>query len=122
MNNILLVEDEDETGKIICMFLESQGFKVFNTQNGNEALKLIEELYVRKIIIDLLITDLILPLTGGLELIDVLQQKNYSMNYMVITAFRNEMTEKRLQDLGCSNILEKPFSPDLLLEKIYCAL
>jgi DNA-binding response OmpR family regulator len=118
MNNILLVEDDIELDSIITMYLESLGFNLFNAPDGDKALKLLDELLNKKIYLDLLITDLNLPLIGGLKLIEVIQKRQISLKYLVISAFVTESTENRLQELGCSNILEKPFSPEILLEKI----
>jgi DNA-binding response OmpR family regulator len=115
---ILLLEDDDSLGKIISLYLESSGFQLYSASNALMALKVVEELSEKNIELDLLVTDLKNPLREGLELIEILQKRFLSLKYLIISSFISESTENRLQEMGCGNILEKPFSPDILLEKI----
>jgi DNA-binding response OmpR family regulator len=115
---ILLLEDDDSLGKIISIYLESSGFQLYSASNALMALKVVEELSEKNIELDLLVTDLKNPLREGLELIEILQKRFLSLKYLIISSFISESTENRLQEMGCGNILEKPFSPDILLEKI----
>lgn len=116
--HILFVEDEDDSRTVISMFLESQGFKVTSSPDGENALEKLCFFKEKKITVDLVITDLIMPWIGGMELITNIIERHINIPVLIITAYGNEITESRLRELGCNSILEKPFPPGKLLNTI----
>ncbi len=116
--HILYIEDEASSREVITMFLESQGFKITSSANGENALKKLAYFIEEKIFIDLIITDLIMPWIGGFELLKQMDRKNIKIPVLVTTAYGDEETRKRLIKLGCCSILEKPFLPEKLMEEI----
>ncbi|HEX4783217.1 MAG TPA: response regulator [Candidatus Sulfotelmatobacter sp.] len=59
---LLLAEDQSSIRTVLREFLESQGYKVLEAQNGNEALEIAKH-YTGSI--DVLVTDVIMPQLGG---------------------------------------------------------
>jgi len=70
--SILLVEDEDDVRYMIMRILALSGYKIKEAQSGKDALKICEEM---KKPFDLVITDIIMPLMKGTELIKHIREK-----------------------------------------------
>ncbi len=118
MKQILLAEDEERTRRSLTTLLESAGFKVDEATNG---LKAIEKLLFAQAgpkRIDLLVTDIFMPVMTGLELIDIVKKQFPSLPIVVITGYRDERLNVQLSQLGCPVSIDKPFEPDTLLKKV----
>ena len=64
---ILLVEDDDQVRRVVGMMLQSRGYTVLEAVHGQAALELVQKTPEH---IDLLITDMIMPVMSGAELAD----------------------------------------------------
>ena len=104
---ILLVEDNEEVNLIIKVLLERLGYEVVSTSNGRTALKLYNKSY------DLVITDIIMPELGGIELIQRLREQNPEVKCIAITGYTNIETPEGIP------VLNKPFSTSLLLQYVH---
>jgi len=86
--------------------------------NGEEALQLIEAAERPP---DLVLTDMVMPRMGGLALLEELRKRGRDLPVLVMTGYTEE-------DLGAERIgevvpvLEKPFTPDALLQALRTAL
>jgi CheY-like chemotaxis protein len=103
---ILLVEDNEEVNLVIKRLLERLGYEVISTSNGRTALNLYNKSY------DLVITDLIMPEMGGVELIRRLREQNPGVRCVAITGYTNQELPEGIP------VLNKPFSTTLLLEYV----
>jgi len=119
MKNILLVDDE-----IIYLKSLSEGLRQINRQynvmlaeNGERALKIMNSVKV-----DLLLTDLKMPVMDGFDLLVTVVKDFPCLPVIVATAFANPDVIKRINALGFSDYIEKPFEFDDLVEKIDCLL
>jgi len=110
---LLVVDDEPAMVELACEILTTHGYHVFTASDGYQALKLLE-----KETIDLIISDVIMPNMGGYELANKVQQLYPDIKMLMVTGF----TGDRQDDLGNKtlhqNYLYKPYSSNLLLEKI----
>ena len=112
---ILLVEDESLVRGAEAEVLRHQGYTVMEAANGVEALEAALNADER---IDLLVTDLVMPLMGGKELADRLRESQpgikvlYSTGYTEDTAFIGEVAA------DASSLLQKPFGPTELAERV----
>jgi PAS domain S-box-containing protein len=113
---ILLAEDQSAIRTVLREFLESLGYKVLEAQNGNEA-RGIAESYVGHI--DALVTDVIMPYVRGTELAKVLTELRPKMCVVLISGYSEEaLLENRLLADGNIILLQKPFEPEDLVQKI----
>ena len=103
---ILLVEDDEEVNLVIKILLERLGYEVISTPDGRTALNLYNKSY------DLVITDIVMPEMGGIELIKKLRDQNSEVKCIAITGYTN------LEIPVGIPVLNKPFSTTLLLHYV----
>ena len=116
MISIVLVEDDRQIRRFVKTVLESEGYHVFEAEDGKRGLI---EAATRKP--DLLILDLGLPDMDGTELISKLRE--WSSIPVIILSARSGETEKiDALDAGADDYLTKPFGSGELLARIRAAL
>jgi len=112
---ILVVEDEPDVRRVVCKMLTMQGYKVLAAPGPVEALAMFEKNSSQ---IDLLVTDVIMPVMNGREL----QEQITFMRPGVKTLFISGYADGVLDDTGILpdgvNFLQKPFAPDVLTAKV----
>jgi two-component system cell cycle sensor histidine kinase/response regulator CckA len=112
---ILLVEDSESLRKLTCLLLKDCGYAVIETANGAEALAIAER---ETSPIQLLVTDVIMPVMGGHELSKRLKavrpelQVLYLSGYTDAAIVRNGVLEPGLA------LLQKPFTKKALVRKV----
>jgi YesN/AraC family two-component response regulator len=116
--SILLVDDEERLTQCLDMVLSLEGHKVQTASNGEDALKLIEDIYQQGNKLDLLITDIWMPGMSGLDLITKLNQQKIQPTTLGISGYTDSDTLEELYSKGCNDLIFKPFTPEELLCKI----
>jgi len=112
---VLLVDDEDGIRNATSEVLRSLGYKVLEASDGAEAIGFFESNPDK---IDLLITDLIMPKTGGLDLAKVIRKHNKAMPIIFITGYdKGQVMNDDFQFDNCL-IISKPFSLNKLSQLI----
>lgn len=79
---ILIVDDEIEYQNVLSIILSDVGYDIASCSNGNEALE-----YIENNIVDLVLTDLKMPVMDGVELIKRIKEKYENLDVIVMTAF-----------------------------------
>jgi len=116
---ILLVEDEELIARAAVMVLERNGYKGLTATNGAEGLAL----YVKHVNeIDLVITDIMMPVMNGLQLSRSIKKINPQANVIASTGRATELQEAELHALGVHVILRKPYMARTLLATLHAAL
>ena len=101
---ILVVEDDAELNSIICNYLKKEGYVVDAAFNGREGIEI-----ARKQKPDLILLDIMLPETDGLEVCRDI--RTYSVAPIVIISAKNSDMDKMLAlGIGSDDYIEKPFS------------
>lgn len=115
MYEILVVDDEPMIREGLKVALEMEGHKTITACDGNEALKLMSNQTL-----DLIITDIIMPESDGIEVICNVKDKFPSVKIIAISGGGRISAKDHLKiasQLGAQGVLTKPFSTsDLLLE------
>ncbi|MEE2973343.1 MAG: response regulator [Planctomycetota bacterium] len=116
---ILVVDDEAHIVRVVSFKLEAAGFQVIEANNGEEALDRIAEHPV-----DLVLTDRQMPLLDGLGLARRLQSdpRTASIPVLMLTARGFRLTPEELAEAGVVELIDKPFSPRMLVETIRSVL
>lgn len=112
---ILLVEDDDRVRASTGLVLRRCGYRVLDAQNAGEALLIGKRTASR---IDLLITDLVLPRVGGMELAEELQASRPEMRILFISG-NSEDVSAHCESHGTGlPFIQKPLTPELLATKV----
>lgn len=110
---ILLVEDDDALRQFVARVLRNAGYSVVEAGNGEDALE-VPESHGR---IDLLITDVVMPKLGGVELARRLCACDPQLRVVYISGY-SEATLKKQNALGPEAAwLTKPFTSRELLQE-----
>lgn len=112
INRILLVEDEDLIKDMIMVALEEEGYEVQATDNGRNALTVIQNkgLSDSEFIPDLIILDLMLPEVNGLDICRLLRYQGNITPILIISAKGSETDRVLGLEVGADDYLTKPFS------------
>ena len=116
---ILLVEDEDTILTMVTRVLIQGGYRVIQARNGKDALRN----YDPKII-NLVVTDLLMPDMDGIELIRSLRNLDSAVKIIAMSggcATASTAFLSVAKDLGAISSLEKPFSKEALLNAVHAA-
>jgi PAS domain S-box-containing protein len=116
---LLLVEDEPGVRRILGESLRRAGYQVIEAANGREALDRFAKLDRP---IDLLVTDVVLPLLGGPELAAQLAETCPSLRTLFISGYADRSLVSRGVALNNALFLQKPFTPDVLVQRVREAL
>lgn len=103
---ILVAEDEPLMLMAIEAKLKTIGFEVVAVSDGQQALKVLETYKA-----DLIITDILMPYTSGLELIGIVKSKNAKLPIIVLSGLGEEEIVLEAFNLGADDFLTKPFKP-----------
>lgn len=107
---ILVVDDEKHIRDITRAFLTLNGYEVSTAENGREALdKLLNNRY------DVVITDLKMPLMGGMELLEKISHMKSSAVTILLTGYAVNKVDFSKEPFAH---LRKPFSHDQLIQVV----
>jgi DNA-binding NtrC family response regulator len=114
---ILVVDDERNIRNNLTTVLESAGYKVDASGDGEDALAKCESQHY-----DIAFVDIQMPKMGGLELLRYLHTLRPRMAVVILTAYGTTARAVEAMKLGAVDLLEKPFDPkniQLLCEEIF---
>jgi FixJ family two-component response regulator len=114
---ILVVDDERNIRNNLTMVLESAGYKVDASGDGEDALTKCKTQHY-----DIAFVDIQMPKMGGLELLRYLHTLRPRMAIIILTAYGTTGRAVEAMKLGAVDFLEKPFDPkniQLLCEEIF---
>lgn len=115
---VLVVDDREENVNFMQQYvLEPNGYHMLKARNGIEALRIITAQKV-----DLIISDLIMPRMGGLELLESMREQGLDIPVILMTFHGSEGTAVRAFRLGARDYIMKPFAVDEMVSAIDQAL
>ena len=112
-SKVLLVDDEVEFVETLSMRLETRGFRVDVAQNGEAAVE-----RVRAQPFDAILLDLAMPGMDGLDTLKRLRELNPDSQVILLTGQATVQKATEAMRLGALDLLEKPVSIEVLVEKI----
>ncbi len=115
--SILLVDDEKAIIENLAPFLRRSGFSLSIASNGEEALKQTESVHP-----DLIITDVLMPLMDGRELLRHLRQAGDWTPVILLTQVGESSERAMALEEGADDYLNKPFDPHELVARIKAVL
>jgi FixJ family two-component response regulator len=120
--HILIAEDEAAMRQSLEIIFEGAGFKASAVSSGEEALRRIVACQNTREPVDLLVTDIQMSEMDGLELMENLIGRGILIPTIVVTGYGDRAMLRRLRRSGCTDFLDKPFSPGDIVAKIRKAL
>lgn len=118
---ILIVEDSDQLRNGLERALDQAGYDVLTAENGGRAIEIVDSSDPTALDVDLVVTDINMPETDGIELILSLREMQPDLPVLAISGGGLVPKEHLLGDaqaLGATEVLEKPFPLSLFLEAI----
>jgi two-component system cell cycle sensor histidine kinase/response regulator CckA len=113
---ILLVEDEELVRSMIHGALVKRGYQVLEASNGWDALQIVRD---SESPIDLLLTDMVMPLMGGQELARRLLCLRSKTKVLLTTGYGDEWLAMQAERLPTEmDYLLKPFTSETLIRKV----
>lgn len=110
---ILIVDDFENTRRVVEFSLKSLDHEILMAENGQEALKYFDG---RKI--DLLITDLNMPVMDGIELVKEVRKSPLYMfiPILMLTTERSEERKQQADQVKVTSWVQKPFEQERFLK------
>ncbi|MEJ2136358.1 MAG: response regulator [Desulfofustis sp.] len=115
--HILVMEDEESVARGLEMVLEEEGYDVDLAYTGAGALESFE-----KSSFDLVVADLRLPDSDGLEIIKIVKERKPETEVVVITGYSSVSSAVDAMKIGVADYLPKPFTESEIKDAIGNAL
>jgi two-component system alkaline phosphatase synthesis response regulator PhoP len=116
IQKILVVEDEPSISNLVVSYLHKAGYEVYTAADGPGGLKA-----ARTVKPDLIVLDIMLPGTDGLEVLTQLRRES-NVYVILLTAKTEEMDRVLGLSIGADDYVTKPFSPRELTARVRAAL
>ncbi|HVM01460.1 MAG TPA: response regulator [Acidimicrobiales bacterium] len=115
VRRVLIADDDPDIRALLTMTLELSGYSVTEAEDGAQAGELARELQP-----DLIVADVMMPVTDGFDLLERLKSDEATMDIPVVmlTARASDKDVWRGWQSGASYYLTKPFDPEHLIHFI----
>ena len=115
---VLFVEDEEVAREILAKVLSKMFKNVITASNGLEAYEKFERASLSSDKIDLIISDINMPIVNGLDMLENIRKIDNFVPAIFVTARSETSNILRAIDLNVTNYIIKPIQTDVLLKKI----
>lgn len=117
MKNLLIVDDDDFIRDSLNIFFKGKGFRVTSASSCSIGIE-----HLKREKFDVVLTDLIMPEMGGIELLKQMAELKITTPSIVMTAFATVQTAVEAMKLGAFDYITKPFVMDELMITVERAL
>ena len=117
MSRVLIVDDEANLRKVLSAMLRREGYEVAAAANGEEALAEFDKNGA-----DVVVTDLVMPQVGGMEVLKGISTRSPDVPVIIITAHGDVAAARQAFLARAVDFIEKPFDGEQLLAAIEVAL
>lgn len=116
-DHLLIVDDDQEMRDLLRKVLEKEGYRVSRASDAEEAMGLLT-----RGDFDLVVTDMLMPHDGGLELLRAIRRILPALPVIIVTAFGDWHTYCRALELGAAAFISKPLRMSELVAAVHSAL
>ena len=119
MKNILIVEDDIQTARLLQLLMEREGFCVSTRYHGVDAIRFLEANMP-----DLILMDIQLPGYDGFEILHWLRvkKKRQMVPVILLTAYRSTYKRLLATELGATDLIFMPFKVHDLVARVHEAM
>ncbi len=110
---ILIVDDEERIRKLLSSILKMKGYNAIGAENGEEALRILENKSA-----DAVLLDLMLPGLSGMEVFERIRKLDTNIPVIMITAYGSVPLAVEALKKGAYDFIEKPLDADKILVTI----
>ena len=114
MYHVLIVEDDAEMRDLLRKVLAKEGYRITVAADGQEAKALCGHGHF-----DLVVTDMLMPHDGGLELLEAVRDRRPDLPVIIVTAFGDWQSYSRALDLGAAAFISKPLKMAELIAAVH---
>lgn len=112
--NVLVADDEFRIRKLLAEFLQREGYRVIEAEDGEQT---IDAIFQSKVKIDLVILDVMMPKYDGWFVLERIREFS-TVPVVMLTARSDEYDQLKGFKLGADDYVTKPFSPSVLMARI----
>ncbi len=117
MVTILIVEDDENTRKLLTTILKRNGYETHSAAEAQEALDVLDAHSI-----DLIVLDVMMPGMDGYELTELLRGNNYLLPILVVSAKHLPEDKKKAFIVGTDDYMTKPLDTEEMLLRIKALL
>lgn len=103
-NRLLVVDDEESLRTVLSSELVSEGFKVQNAGDGDEAIAILD-----KEEFDLVLLDIKMPRVNGFDVLKHVKEKHPGTKVVMLTGFADLKNAIESKKLGAEDFVSKPY-------------
>jgi len=103
-NRLLVVDDEESLRTVLCSELVSEGFKVQNAGDGDEAIAILD-----KEEFDLVLLDIKMPRVNGFDVLKHVKERHPATKVVMLTGFADLKNAIESKKLGAEDFVSKPY-------------
>ena len=113
MFNIMIVEDDNNTRKLMCTVLEQYGYSTFPATDGVDGLEILDKKHI-----DLIILDIMMPRMDGFEFTETLRQSGCNIPILMISAKQSPIDKRKGFIIGTDDYMTKPFDEEEMVLRV----
>lgn len=113
MFNIMVVEDDTNSRKLMCTVLEQYGYTAIPATDGVDALEMLDKKHV-----DLIVLDIMMPRMDGFEFTQILRQSGCNTPILMVTAKQSPVDKRRGFILGTDDYMTKPIDEEEMVLRV----
>lgn len=113
MFNIMVVEDDTNSRKLMCTVLEQYGYNTLPAIDGIDALDLLDKKHV-----DLIVLDIMMPRMDGFEFTQVLRQSGCNIPILMVTAKQSPVDKRKGFIIGTDDYMTKPIDEEEMVLRV----
>ena len=117
MFNVMVVEDDPNTRRLLNAILSQNGYEVISAENGDRALELLDKKHV-----DLIVLDIMMPKMDGYMFTEILRENSCHIPILMVTAKETPQDKKKGFIIGTDDYMVKPFDEEELILRIAALL
>ncbi len=113
----MLLADDSKINRVMLNEIFKDSFKIYEAENGEDALNLLNDLKTQ---IDIILLDIVMPKINGIDFL-MLKSKNPELNdipVVVITAAGDPENELKAFDLGAVDFISIPFNSGIVRQRV----
>ena len=115
--SVLVIDDDPLVCDLLVQFLSLRGYRALGVNDGQDALRTVED-----VLPDAILLDLVMPGLSGVEVLRALREKEFSGGIIIMTGIHNEEMLEEAWALGPQEVLVKPIDLERLLTAIQLVL